>query len=202
MICAVAKKDPRVDAYIDKAAPFAKPILKHLRKIVHAGCPQVEETIKWSMPHFDYKGPMCRIAGFKRHCAFGFWKSKLILTGKAANDGMGQFGCIKSLDDLPNEKTLLAYVRKAAELNDSGARVPGRDQPKKRLPLRLPSYFVAALNKNTKARTTFENLSPSGKREYVEWIVDAKRDETRQRRLKTAIEWLSEGKQHNWRYIK
>jgi uncharacterized protein YdeI (YjbR/CyaY-like superfamily) len=199
----MAKKDPRIDAYIDAAAPFAKPILRHLRKVVHAGCPEVQETIKWSMPHFDYNGIMCGMAAFKQHCAFGFWKWKLIMPNEAASkDAMGHFGCIKTLTDLPNEKTLLAYVRKAAELNDSGAKVPGRDKPKERPPLKLPPYFLTALDRNTKARKTFDNLSPSGKREYVEWIVGAKRDETRQRRLKKALEWLGDGKPHNWQYLK
>ena len=108
------RRDPRIDAYIAKSASFAKPILKYLRKVVHAGCPQVEETIKWSMPHFDYKGMMCGMAAFKEHCAFGFWKSKLILGPGQTEEkpGMGSFGCIKSLADLPNEKTLIAYVKK------------------------------------------------------------------------------------------
>ena len=200
----MGKKDPRVDAYIEKSAAFAKPILKYLRKVVHTGCPEVDETIKWSMPHFDYKGIMCGMAAFKEHCAFGFWKGKLILppNNVTNKDAMGHFGCIRSLDDLPNEKTLVGYVRKAAELNESGTKVPGRDKPKKRPPLKIPTYFSTALNKNAKAKKTFENFSPSHRREYVDWIVDAKRDETRDRRLKTAIDWLSQGKPHNWRYIK
>lgn len=199
----MGKKDPRIDAYIEKSATFAKPILKHLRKVVHAGCPQVEETIKWSMPHFDYKGIMCGMAAFKEHCAFGFWKAKLILPNNGqVKDAMGHFGCIRSISNLPNAKTLTGFVRKAAELNDSGAKVPGRDKPMIRPALKTPSDFSSALARSKKARDTFENLSPSGKREYVEWIVDAKREETRRRRLKTALQWLSEGKRHNWRYIK
>ncbi|MFL6514858.1 MAG: YdeI/OmpD-associated family protein [Chthoniobacterales bacterium] len=200
----MGKKDPRVDAYIKNAALFAKPILKYLRKAVHTGCPEVEETIKWSMPHFDYNGIMCGMAAFKKHCAFGFWKSKLILlpNGNTSKDAMGQFGRVRSLDDLPPEKTLIAYVRKAAELNDSGAKVPGRNKPKKRPPFKTPPDLLKALGKNASAGKTFEDLSASGKREYVEWIVSAKREETRKRRLDTAIEWLSEGKKHNWRYIK
>jgi uncharacterized protein YdeI (YjbR/CyaY-like superfamily) len=200
----MGKKDPRVDAYIEKAAPFAKPILRYLRKIVHAGCPEVQETIKWSMPHFDYEGIMCNMAAFKEHCAFGFWKAKLILPpNKTLNkDAMGHFGCIRSLDDLPNEKTLIGYVRKAAELNESGAKVPARDKPMKRPPLNVPPDLANGLKRNSKAKTTFENLSPSGKREYVEWIVDAKREETRAKRLETTIQWLSDGKPLNWRYVK
>jgi uncharacterized protein YdeI (YjbR/CyaY-like superfamily) len=199
----MGKKDPRIDAYIEKAAPFAKPILRHLRKVVHAGCPPVQETMKWSMPHFDYKGIMCGMAGFKEHCAFGFWKAKLILppNNVSTKDAMGHFGCIRSLEDLPSQKTLIGYVRKAAELNESGAKVPGRDKPKKRAPLKVPPDLAAGLKKNAKARTTFENLSPGGKREYVEWVDGAKRDETRANRLKTTLQWLSEGKPHNWRYL-
>jgi uncharacterized protein YdeI (YjbR/CyaY-like superfamily) len=198
----MATKDPRIDAYIAKSAPFAKPILKHLRKVIHAGCPQVEETIKWSMPHFDYKGVMCGMAAFKAHCAFGFWKGDLILDrGKQAEkSGMGSFGCIKSLADLPNEKTLIGYVKKAAALNEAGIKVPGRTQPKKREALPMPDYFSAALKKNAKARNTFEDLSPSHRREYIEWVSEAKREETREERLTTSVKWLAEGKARNWKY--
>ncbi len=90
----MASKDPRIDAYIAKSADFAQPILKHLRKVVHAGCPKVEETLKWSMPHFDYKGVMCGMAAFKAHCVFGFWKESLIFdSGKAPEKtAMRSFG--------------------------------------------------------------------------------------------------------------
>ena len=196
------KKDPRIDAYIAQSAPFAKPILKHLRKVVHAGCPEVEETLKWSMPHFDYKGVMCGMAAFKEHCAFGFWKGTLILgNNKGAEEAMGHFGRITSLDDLPDAKTLIRYVRRAAELNEKGIKVPGRTQPKKKPPLRIPDYLTTALKKNAKAKKTFENFTPSNQREYVEWLTEAKREETRQQRLKTAINWMSQGKVRNWKYL-
>jgi uncharacterized protein YdeI (YjbR/CyaY-like superfamily) len=198
----MAKNDPRIDAYIAKSATFAKPILQHLREVVHAGCPQVEETIKWSMPHFDYKGVMCGMAAFKEHCAFGFWKAELIVDrgNSAEKSGMGSFGCIKSVKDLPSEKTLVGYVKKAAALNEAGIKVPGRTQPKKRAPIPVPAYFAAALKKNAKARKTFENLSPSHRREYLEWITEAKREETRNERMATSIGWLAEGKSRHWKY--
>ena len=199
----MATKDPRIDAYIAKSADFAKPILKHLRKVVHAGCPGVVETVKWSMPHFDYKGVMCGMAAFKQHCAFGFWKADLILDpGQTAEkSGMGSFGSIRSLSDLPSEKTLVGYVKKAAALNEAGVKVPGRTQPKKRKPLPMPTDFTAALKKNAKARKTFENFSASHRREYIEWITEAKRDETRKERLAKSINWLAEGKARNWKYM-
>jgi uncharacterized protein YdeI (YjbR/CyaY-like superfamily) len=198
----MAAKDPRIDAYIAKSADFSKPILKHLRKVVHAGCPQVEETIKWSMPHFDYKGVICGMAAFKEHCAFGFWKADLILDHdkQAKKNGMGSFGCIKSLKDLPNDKILVGYVKKAAALNEAGIKAPGRRQPKKRAPIPVPAYFAAALKKNAKARKTFENFSPSHRREYLEWITEAKREETRNERMATSIKWLADGKPRNWKY--
>ena len=129
----MAAKDPRIDAYIAKAAPFAQPILKHLRKVVHAGCPQVQETMKWSMPHFDYKGIMCGMAAFKQHCSFGFWQTaSLALDGKGEDaEGMGQFGRITSLADLPDEKTLVSYVRKAVALKDAGVKKPARRNPER-----------------------------------------------------------------------
>ena len=198
----MAKKDLRIDAYIDKAAPFAKPILKHLRKIVHAGCPNAEETLKWSMPHFDYKGIMCGMAAFKSHCAFGFWKRKLIFEGGKTkiNEAMGHFGPIKSLDDLPNEKTLIGLVRKAAELNERGIKLPPRPRSTKKKSLTVPKDLRTALSKNKKAQKTFDEFSYSNKKDYVEWITEAKRDETRRRRLATAVTWMSQGKARNWKY--
>ncbi|MEP6698112.1 MAG: YdeI/OmpD-associated family protein [Verrucomicrobiota bacterium] len=198
----MATKDPRIDAYIAKAPAFAKPILKHLRKVVHAGCPNVEETIKWSMPHFDHKGILAGMAAFKQHCAFGFWKGSLVIDdGRAAEKtGMGSFGCIKSIADLPNEKTLAGYVKKAAALNEAGIKGPGRTQPKKREPLAVPPDFAAALKKNAKARKTFQAFAPSKQRDYLEWVTEAKREETRGERLATSIEWLAEGKARHWKY--
>ena len=197
------KKDPRIDAYIAKSAEFAQPILKHLRKVVHAGCPNVEETMKWSMPHFDYKGVMCGMAAFKEHCAFGFWKGELIFGGekKVEQDAMGHFGRITSLANLPNEKTLTSYVRKAAELNENGVQAPWRARQKKKPPLKIPDYFSAALKKNAKARKTFANFSTSQRREYVEWVTEAKREETRKQRMATSMEWLGQGKVRNWKYL-
>lgn len=198
----MGKRDPRVDAYIDKSAPFAEPILKHLRKIVHAGCPDVEETIKWQFPHFDYKGIMCGMASFKEHCAFGFWKGSLIFGNKKAKEeAMGQFGRITSLADLPDEKTLLSYVRKAAELNEAGVKSPTRSKPKKKESVKVSDYFSSVVKKNAKARKTFEKFSPSNQRDYVDWVNDAKREETRKERLATTIKWLTEGKPRNWKYM-
>jgi uncharacterized protein YdeI (YjbR/CyaY-like superfamily) len=197
----MATKDPRIDAYIEKSAAFAKPILKHLRKVVHAGCPEVVETMKWSMPHFDYKGIMCGMGAFKEHCAFGFWKSDLILgPGTKEKSGMGSFGCIRSIADLPSEKTLIGYVKKAAALNEAGVKVPGRAVPKKREPIPVPDDFAAALKKNAKAQKTFDSFSPSHRREYLEWITEAKREETRKQRMATSLKWLADGKARNWKY--
>jgi uncharacterized protein YdeI (YjbR/CyaY-like superfamily) len=201
----MGRKDPRVDEYIDRARDFAKPILRHIRKIAHRGCPDVEETIKWGFPHFDYKGIMCGLAAFKQHCAFGFWKGELIFAGDAdkMREAMGHFGRITALADLPDDETLTGYVRKAAELNETGAKKPGRSAVagKKPVETKVPAYFSAALKKNRKAQTTFDKLSKSGRGEYIAWLEDAKREETRQKRLATSIEWLSEGKPHNWRYM-
>ena len=199
----MAKKDPLVDAYIGKSAPFAQSILKHLRRVIHAGCPEVEETIKWQFPHFDHKGMMCSMAAFKQHCAFGFWKGELIFKGdkRAKLEAMRHFGRIASLADLPPEEILIGYVRKAAQLNEAGVKSPARSRPKKKSPLKIPEYFSAALKKNPKARATFEDFTPSNQREYVEWLGDAKRDETRDQRLKTSILWLAEGKPRNWKYM-
>jgi len=195
----MGKKDPRVDAYIRKAAPFAQPILAEFRSIVHGACPDVEETMKWSFPHFDYKGVMCSMAAFKAHAAFGFWKGSLVTGGPRREDAMGHFGRITKRSDLPSKAVLAGFVRKAAALNDRGvkvARAPKR-APK---PVTVPAELAAALTKSAKARAGFDALSPSHQREYIEWITGAKSDETRDRRLAQAIAWMAEGKSRNWKY--
>jgi uncharacterized protein YdeI (YjbR/CyaY-like superfamily) len=195
----MADHDPRVDDYIANAALFARPILTHLRTLVHAGCPDVEESLKWSNPSFAYKGIMCGMAAFKAHCAFGFWKHALIVGGDGDRDAMGSFGRITSLDDLPSDRTMIAYVRKAAALNASGVKAP-RVPRAPRAPIRVPADVAAALKKNARARRHFEVFSPSHRREYLEWITEAKTDATRQKRLATAIAWIAEGKGRNWKY--
>ncbi len=197
-------KDPRVDAYIGKSADFAKPVLRHLRKIIHAGCPDVEETMKWGLPSFTHKGILCIMASFKEHCSYWFWKGRLIIpqTKLPAEKGMGNFGRISSIDDLPSDKVLLGYVKKAVRLNDEGVPSPTRSKPKVKKPLRVPSYFMTALKKNKKALATYQNFPYSHKKEYVEWITEAKTEETRSKRMKTAIEWMAKGKGRNWQYEK
>ena len=196
----MGQRDARVDAYIESAAPFAQPILTHLREVVHMACPDVEETLKWRSPSFEYKGMLCGMAAFKQHCVFGFWKHELV-TGKSdlADEAMGSFGRITAVKDLPARKVLTGYVKKAMELNDEGIKAPRNKTVPKR-PLKVPEDLAAALKKNAKARATFEGFSPSHKREYVEWIVEAKREETRKRRLATAVQWMAEGKTQSWRY--
>ncbi|MFN2563719.1 MAG: YdeI family protein [Gemmatimonadaceae bacterium] len=196
-------RDKRVDAYIANSADFAKPILTHLREVVHEACPQVEEAMKWSFPHFMYEGMLCSMASFKEHCAFGFWKGSLIVEqeGDAAEQAMGQFGRITKLSDLPPKKVLAGYVKKAMALNESGAKVAPRPKRAKK-EMTVPDDLTAALKRNKKAFATFESFSPSHKREYVEWISEAKGDDTRQRRLEQAIEWMSEGKPRNWKYMR
>jgi len=193
------KKDPRVDAYIDEAAQFAKPILSHIRKLVHAACPDAQETLKWNCPHFEHRGILLGMAAFKQHCVVNFWKGNLIL-GKLPDEdcAMGQFGRITSLADLPRDKILTGYIKRAVKLNEAGIKKPAPARARKKLS--VPDYFLAALKKNRAALATFENFSPSCKREYVEWVSEAKREETRAKRIKTAIEWMAQGKPHNWKY--
>jgi hypothetical protein len=195
----MAQKDPRVDAYIAKSADFAKPILMHLRKVVHGACPDVVEGMKWSMPHFDYKGIFCGMAAFKQHCTFGFWKGSLLKLKPAEEKAMGQFGCIRSIDDLPSAKALGGIIKQAAKLNDEGVRVP---KPKRapKPPVKTPASLKAALAKNKKASATYDTFAPSCKREYVEWITEAKTDETRAKRVASAVAWMAEGKKRNWKY--
>lgn len=202
----MGKTDLRIDAYIAKSADFARPILTHIREVVHATCPDVEETIKWSMPHFDYKGAMmCSMASFKGHCTFGFWKGSLVLDGNVESDekAMGQFGRITSVDDLPSKKVLAGYIRKAMKLNDEGVPSPTRSKAATEArSIDLPEDFASALQENAAAYETFEKFTPGRRKEYIEWITTAKTDETRQRRMETALEWIAEGKSKNWKYEK
>jgi uncharacterized protein YdeI (YjbR/CyaY-like superfamily) len=191
--------DPRVDSYIQNAAPFAKPILLHIRKSVHAGCPDVEETMKWSFPHFVYRGMLCSMASFKAHCAFGFWKGSLLEVPPNGTP-MSQFGRITSLDDLPGSKELTRLVRQAAALNDEGVKIARPKPTSPKPPPKAPADLQKALKGSAKASATFKALSPSHQREYIEWIVEAKTEPTRKKRVATTIEWLSEGKSRNWKY--
>jgi uncharacterized protein YdeI (YjbR/CyaY-like superfamily) len=194
----MGKKDPRVDAYIAKSADFARPILKRMRDLVHKGCPGVEETIKWGMPAFDYHGFLGGMAAFKAHCAFNLWKGSLL--GADNSDAMGQFGRIASVSDLPKDSILVGYVREAARLNAEGVKAPRQPKAPKK-PLSTPPDLASALKKNAKAKATFEGFSPSHRREYIEWITEAKTEETRGKRLGTAIEWMAEGKPRMWKYV-
>jgi uncharacterized protein YdeI (YjbR/CyaY-like superfamily) len=201
----MSSQDPRVDAYIAKAADFARPILEHIRATVHAACPDVEETLKWSMPSFVYKGAiLCGMAAFKQHASLHFWHHKELFggdEGDGAKDGMGQFGKLASVRDLPPKKTLAAYVKKAMALIDAGA-TRARPKASPKPPPAVPDDLAALLaqKKHAAARKHFEAFSPSAQREYVEWITEAKTDATRQKRLATTLEWLAEGKHRNWKY--
>jgi uncharacterized protein YdeI (YjbR/CyaY-like superfamily) len=199
----MANHDPRVDAYIAKSASFARPILEHLRALVHEACPTVDESLKWSMPFFSYKAaPMCMMAAFKQHCSFGFWLSKEV-TGGSDEDGMGQFGKLASLKDLPPDRQLSAYLKKAMALNEAGvkkARPKAAAKPAQTLPDDLAALL--AQKKHAAARKAWESFPPGAQREYVDWIAEAKTDATRQKRLATTLEWLAEGKRRNWKYEK
>lgn len=200
----MAKKDPRVDAYISKSQEFAKPILEHFRDLVHKVCPDAEETIKWGIPSFDYKGPYCMIAAFKQHCAVIFWKASLmkdarLIANAKSEVSMGHLRKIRSIKDLPKDKVLISYLKEAAKLNKEGAKLPPRSKAKKELA--VPESFSKAIKKNRKATETFKNFSHSKKKDYVDWVTEAKTDETRKKRIATSIEWLAEGKQRNWKYI-
>ena len=196
-------RDPRLDAYIGKSAAFAQPILRHVRDLLAQACPEGQETMKWSMPSFVYRDRiLCNMAAFKAHASFGFWQGKRV-TGTDSSamekEAMGQFGRLASLADLPDDATLIAMVHKAMALIDSGAKTP---RPLKHLrpPAELPDDLAAALRASAAATATFEAFPPSQRREYIEWITGAKREETRKKRLATTVVQLEEGKRLNWKY--
>ena len=197
----MGKRDPRVDTYIAKSADFAKPILKHIREVVHEGCPEVEETMKWGMPHFEYEGILCGMGSFKEHCALHVWKGSLIV-GDGPREAMGQFGRITRISDLPSEKILAGYIKQAMKLREDGVKNPARSKPRKKAALVVPSELTSALKKNKKAAAAFKEFPPSHKREYADWISEAKREDTRKRRADTAVEWMAEGESRNWNYEK
>ena len=195
-------RDPRIDAYIAKSAPFAQPILAHLREIVHASCPDVVETLKWSSPSFEYKGLLCGMAAFREHCTFGFWKHELVIgDDPKAKEAMGSFGKITRLSDLPSKSKVAGYVKQAMKLNDDGVRVVrAKTRPKE--PVAMHPELAAVLARSRKARATFDAFPPSAQRDYLEWVADAKGEATRARRIAQTVEWLAEGKRRNWKYEK
>ncbi|HYI65251.1 MAG TPA: YdeI/OmpD-associated family protein [Allosphingosinicella sp.] len=194
------KTDPRIDAYIARKADFARPILEHLRSVVHAACPECEETMKWSSPTFMYRGEMLAgMAAFKAHAAFGFWKGGLVVgEGAEQLSAMGQFGRLTSLEDLPRREVLEALIKKAMKLTEEGVKTVRNKHPK--APFAVPDDLRAAMAANKAAAATFESFPPSSQRDYVEWITESKREETRIKRVAQAVEWLAEGKRRNWKY--
>jgi uncharacterized protein YdeI (YjbR/CyaY-like superfamily) len=193
-------RDPRIDAYIAKAQPFAQPILEHVRTRVHAVLPDVEETVKWSMPAYTLGGKIVLItAAFKAHLALNFWRGQELRGDGANADAMGQFGKIKSLADLPPDKELDRLIREAADLAKS-APAPRKTKHAPKPAPGLHPEFAAALAKAPQARAVLDSFPPSAQRDYFEWIAEAKQDATRQKRIATAIEWLGEGKRRHWKY--
>jgi uncharacterized protein YdeI (YjbR/CyaY-like superfamily) len=198
-------RDPRVDRYIGKSVDFAKPILNHIRQVVHSACPDVDETLNWGFPHFMYKGILCSMASFKHHCAFGFWKGSLLFdsspgVNRRKDTALGQLGRITTIEDLPDKKVLTRCIIEAVRLNETGTKLPAKPKPAKK-ELVVPDDLMAGLKKNRKALATFESFSDSHRKQYVEWITEAKTEATRMKRLTTAIEWMAEGKSRNWKYV-
>jgi hypothetical protein len=197
------RRNPEVDTYIKKSPEFARPILLKLRELFHKAESQIQETVKWGVPHFEHKGIVGSFAAFKHHVGFGFWKSKLM------QDPAGLFGkdpkasmCsskFTSLEQLPSDKVLLTYIKEAVALNENEVKVPAAKR--KRAKLTAPDFFLAALRKNKKAQKTYEGFSESNRRDYIEWMLEAKQDATREKRLKAAMEWLADGKPRNWKYL-
>lgn len=201
----MAKKIKAIDDYIAKRADFAKPILNHIRELVHKACPTVEEKTKWSMPHFDYKGKMmCHMAAFKQHAAMGFWfgaimKDAVLLENAKSEVAMGHLGRITQMKDMPADKKIISWIKESMEFIDNGIKLPAKKATDNK-EIVAPDYFTSTLNKNKKAKQVFDKFPPSHKKEYLEWITGAKTEETRNRRMTTAIEWIEEGKGRNWKY--
>jgi uncharacterized protein YdeI (YjbR/CyaY-like superfamily) len=198
----MARTDPRIDAYIDGKAAFARPILQHLRAAVHRAVPDVEETLRWSMPSFTYQGQiLCSMAAFKEHAVFGFWRGKEVSGEQESASAMGQFGRLTSIADLPDDAALDEMIRKAAALIDSGTRAP-RPVKHPKPELAMPDDLASALAASPAAQASYDAFPPSAKRDYVEWVLGAKQPATRAKRIAQAVEWMAEGKRRNWKYEK
>jgi len=204
----MGRRDPRIDTYIKKSADFARPVLEHFRILMHKYCPDVEETIKWGFPHFDYQhGPLSSMASFKQHCAISFWKAALMKNSPElskmaeSQQAMGHLGKVKGLSDLPSERTLVKYIKEGMRLNEEGVKLSPKSKSAVPQKVQIPVYFKTALSQNKKATVTFDKLSNSQKKEYVNWVTEAKTEVTKIKRLKTSIEWLSQGKVRNWKYL-
>ncbi len=197
--------DPRVDAFIEKSADFAKPILTHIREVVHRASPSINETIKWGMPFFDYKGPVCMMASFKQHCAFGFWKASRLsdpqglLRGSDEEAAAGSFGRISKMEDLPSDEALIGFIHQMLVINESGVK-EARKPAAPKAELDMPADFDKMLKENLTIMGQYEKFSPSSKREYLEWFAEAKSEATREKRLQQAIEQIAEGKTRHWKY--
>lgn len=197
-------KNPEFDAYIEAAQPFAQPLLKHIRKLVHQACPEVEEVIKWGMPHYCYKGTLCASSAFKAHAALHFWHGKLVLADEPGlvltDEAMGQFGRITSKADLPDDATFLRLIKKAVAINEQGVKKSRPVKPKGSIELPVPDDLRKALAANPSAQGHFTAFTPGKRKEYIEWLNEAKSEATRVKRLNTALEWIAEGKVRNWKY--
>ena len=203
----VVATDRRVDAYIGNAPEFAQPILIKLRELMHIACPDVTETIKWGAPAYEYKGVLAIMAAMKHHAVFNLWKGELIpevkeLYSEKFSTAMGTFGKITSVDDLPPDDKVIGWIRQSMELNERGVKLPQRSRSEPKPEADVPEDLIAALEQNEPARSTFEGFTPAKRREYVDWITEAKTDATRQKRLTQAVEWMAEGKHRNWKYDK
>ena len=193
-------RDKRIDAYIAKAAPFARPILTHIRGVVHEACPDVEESLKWGAPAYLHHGILCITAAFKAHCALVLWRAPLIVGAVKSRDARGHFGKLTAVKDLPSRKVLVGLLKQAVKLNGSGAKTSQRAKGKPKKAVATPADLSAGLKKSAKARAAWAAFSPSARREYIDWITEAKRPETRAERLKTTLQWVAQGKQRNWKY--
>ena len=202
----MANTIPQVDAYIEKSAEFAQPILIKLRSLFHQACPEIEESIKWSSPFFEYKGIVGNMTAFKKHVSYGFWKAGLMsdpegILDKAGNSQMALLKA-RTVDDLPADAILIRYIKEAVDLNERGIKAPQTKPKTSKKTFEIPDYFLAALMRNKQAQATFEGFSYSNRKDYVEWVTEAKREATRDKRLATAIEWMADGKPRNWKYMK
>ena len=186
-------RNPKVDAYIDKQQDFAKPILKHVRKLAHEALPRAEEALKWGVPYFTVNGKNAvGMAAFKKHA------SVMVCSTETAGGGMGNFGKLTDVSQLPGDEELIRQFRESAEAVQS----PETSQPKTKPVLAMPDDLASAIADTPSAQEVFDGFTDAQRRDYIEWVMSAKRQPTREKRVATAAEWIGEGKKRNWKYEK
>jgi hypothetical protein len=201
----------QVTAYAAAMPAYAQPIFAHLRALIHTTCPDTDEAIKWSIPHFERDGDyLCIFAASPGHASFTFYKQQLMSDPRLRDNlnlpAIKRFmGRLTSLSDLPDDATLAAMLQEAADLNARGVRLPDRapkTPPVIDMPSAVATAVATALAANPAAQAVWDAKSAAWRKDYLVWITAAKTDPTRDARIAEALDWIADGKARFWKYQK